>query len=99
MFTTDMAASPEFNHRYISNSEYSLGAGYTIKLEDEQKNLYKDGVKVEPAVAPATVISVRLFKPSGAELWYLAVSLGRSVQPWAMAQVFPGTHMLQSPWR
>jgi hypothetical protein len=46
----DMAASPDF-------AEISIGASYTIRLEQEQKNLYKDGIKCEHDTRPETVVS------------------------------------------
>ncbi|RMZ88886.1 hypothetical protein DV736_g3883, partial [Chaetothyriales sp. CBS 134916] len=53
----DMAASPEFAYHYISTSEISIGAGYSIKLEDGEKNLYKDGIKCELSTSPESVIT------------------------------------------
>ena len=53
----DMAASHEFAHQYISPCEMSIGGGYSIKLEGEKKNLYKNRVECEPSVTPESVIS------------------------------------------
>ena len=53
----DMAASPNFASRYIGAAEIAIGAGYTVKLESDEKNLYKDGVKCEPHTTPERVIS------------------------------------------
>lgn len=55
--TADMAASPNNCSRYVSPTEISIGAGYTIRLENEQKNLYKDGVKCEQHTRPEGVIT------------------------------------------
>ncbi|RMZ86406.1 hypothetical protein DV736_g6371, partial [Chaetothyriales sp. CBS 134916] len=52
----DMAASPQFDYMYVSPSEISIGAGYSIKLEGEKKNLYKDGIMCEPSTTPESVI-------------------------------------------
>lgn len=53
----NMAASPEFARRYISPSEISIGVGYTMKLEDDKKNLYKNGKKCEQFTSPEIVIA------------------------------------------
>jgi hypothetical protein len=53
----DMAASPDFATKYIGPAEISIGASYTIRLEQEQKNLYKDGIKCEHDTRPETVVS------------------------------------------
>jgi hypothetical protein len=53
----DMAASPNFASKYVGNTEIKVGAGYTIRLENEQKNLYKDGVKGKQHIRPEGVIS------------------------------------------
>ncbi|KAK5132110.1 hypothetical protein LTR08_000361 [Meristemomyces frigidus] len=41
----------------VHASEFGIGADYTIKLEGEEKNLYKNGVKCEPSTPPLSVIS------------------------------------------
>lgn len=53
----DMAASPNHCSRSVGTTEISIGAGYTIRLENEQKNLYKDGVKCEQHTRPEGVIT------------------------------------------
>jgi hypothetical protein len=52
----DMAASPSFASKYVGAAEFKIGAGYTVRLESEQKILYKDGVKCEQHTRPEDVI-------------------------------------------
>ena len=52
----DMAASPNFASKYVGTAEFKIGAGYTVRLESEQKNPYKDGVKCEQHTRPEDVI-------------------------------------------
>jgi len=56
--TADMAASPDFASNHLGIAEIKIGAGYSVKLESEQKNFYKDGLKCEPHTDPEGVISV-----------------------------------------
>lgn len=53
----DMAASPRYGARYPSPSEISIGAGYTIKFEENEKVLYKSSVKCEQNTLAELVIS------------------------------------------
>jgi hypothetical protein len=53
----DMAASPRYGARYPSPSEISIGAGYTIKFEENKKVLYKSSVKCEQNTLAELVIS------------------------------------------
>ena len=55
--TADMVVSHNFASNYIGTAEIKIGAGYSVKLESEQKNLYKDGVKCEPHTDPEGIIS------------------------------------------
>jgi hypothetical protein len=40
----DMAASPDFVSKYNGIQEINIGAGYTIRLENEEKDIYNDPV-------------------------------------------------------
>ncbi len=53
----DMAASPQHVAKYPSPAEISIGAGYTIKFEEDKKVLYKSGVKCEQDTLADRVIS------------------------------------------
>lgn len=53
----DMAASPRYGAKYPSPSEISIGAGYTIKFEENEKVLYKSSVKCEQNTLAELVIS------------------------------------------
>lgn len=52
-----MAASPGFGSKYVGTVETKIGAGYTIRLENEEKNLYRDGIKCEQYTRPEGVLS------------------------------------------
>jgi hypothetical protein len=53
----DTAASPDSISKYICIEEINIGAGYTIRLENEEKDIYKDPVKLELYIRPEGVIS------------------------------------------
>ena len=54
----DVAAFPNFASKYISAAEVKIAASYTIRLENEQKNLYKDGAECEQHTCLEDVIFV-----------------------------------------
>ncbi|KZF21546.1 hypothetical protein L228DRAFT_269016 [Xylona heveae TC161] len=53
----DMTTSDPTRHRYLSPTEISIGAGYSIKFENDIKNLYKDGTICDQSTLPEAVIS------------------------------------------
>lgn len=52
----DMAASDSFAHKYLSPVEVNTGAGYTIRLIEDNKVLCRHGIECQPSTAPETVI-------------------------------------------
>lgn len=52
----DMAASLNFSSKYVGTAEIKIGASYTIRLENEQKNSYKESVKCEQHTRPEDAI-------------------------------------------
>jgi hypothetical protein len=52
-----MAASPDYAAKYPGSSEISIGADYTVKLEDYKTLLYKAGVECDQATLADQVIA------------------------------------------
>jgi hypothetical protein len=86
----DIAASPDFVSKYIGVEKINIGAGYTIRLENEEKDIYKNPVNCEQHIRPEGVISDISQAPGGFTTTHIGetisknygvyMSLGRSFQ-------------------